>query len=109
MPILSIPGLGSVSIWIPAVAGLILWLAGTVTYRLWLGPLAAFPGPKLAALTGWYEAYFDCLKRGRYWIEIERMHAQYGKDNNAFAHFKFVLMCKSRPNRSDKPMGIARG
>jgi hypothetical protein len=49
-----------------------------VVYRLWFGPLASFPGPKLAALTGWYETYFECAQRGRYWVEIERMHEQYG-------------------------------
>jgi hypothetical protein len=54
------------------------WLCITVAYRLLFGPLAAFPGPKLAALTGWYETYFECIKRGRYWVEIEKMHKQYG-------------------------------
>jgi len=58
---------------------LVLWVAVTIAYRLWLGPLAAFPGPKLAALTGWYETYFECIQRGRYWVEIERMHEQYGQ------------------------------
>jgi len=55
------------------------WLSVEVVYRLYLGPLAVFPGPKLAALTGWYETYFDCWKRGRYWVEIEKMHEQYGR------------------------------
>jgi len=55
-----------------------VWVVSVATYRLFLGPLSQFPGPKLAALTGWYETYFDCWKRGRYWVEIERMHKQYG-------------------------------
>ncbi|KAH8807218.1 cytochrome P450 [Xylogone sp. PMI_703] len=42
------------------------------------GPLAKFPGPKLAAMTGWYETYYDCFKKGRYWVEIEKMHQKYG-------------------------------
>jgi hypothetical protein len=53
-------------------------LVATVAYRLLLSPLARFPGPRLAALTGWYETYYDCVKRGRYWVEIERMHREYG-------------------------------
>lgn len=59
-----------------------LWIGGTIAYHLWFGPLAAFPGPRWAALTGWYETYFDCFKRGRYWVEIEQMHQKYGKKSN---------------------------
>ena len=52
-----------------------------VFWRLFLSPLAKFPGPKIAALTLWYEFYFDILKDGGgqcIW-EIERMHTVYGK------------------------------
>ena len=60
------------------LGALLLVGCGVAAYRLFLGPLAHFPGPKLAALTGWYETYFDCVKKGRYWVEIERMHQKYG-------------------------------
>ncbi|KAH9216249.1 cytochrome P450 [Leptodontidium sp. 2 PMI_412] len=60
------------------MAALVLSGCGVAAYRLYLGPLSQIPGPKLAALTGWYETYFDCLKKGRYWVEIEEMHRQYG-------------------------------
>ncbi|GKZ75835.1 hypothetical protein AnigIFM56816_003291 [Aspergillus niger] len=53
------------------------WLSIAV-YRLHLSPLAIFPGPKLAALTGWYEFYFDYWKEGKYIFEIERLHQVYG-------------------------------
>ncbi|RDW57263.1 hypothetical protein BP5796_12713 [Coleophoma crateriformis] len=56
----------------------LVWLSSLIIYRLYLSPLSRFPGPKLAALTGWYETYFDLLKRGRYWVEIEHMHKVYG-------------------------------
>lgn len=53
--------------------------ATLVTYRLYLSPLAKIPGPTLAAATGWYEFYYDCLSAGRYIFEIERMHNTYGE------------------------------
>ena len=43
-------------------------------YRLYLNPLAKFPGPKLAALTLWYEFYYDVVKRGRYTWKIAELH-----------------------------------
>ena len=47
-------------------------------YRLYLSPVAHFPGRKLAALTFWYEFYFDVVKRGSYVWEIKKMHDTYG-------------------------------
>ena len=61
-----------------AVVGLTLYLISLAVYRLYLHPLARFPGPKIAALTVFYEFYFDGIKRGRYTFEIQRMHEKYG-------------------------------
>ncbi|KAL2060043.1 hypothetical protein VTL71DRAFT_9865 [Oculimacula yallundae] len=72
---MAIPILGII---LSGLIALLLSGCGVAAHRLFFGPLANFPGPKLAALTGWYETYFDCLKKGRYWVEIERMHQQYG-------------------------------
>ncbi|RDW72537.1 uncharacterized protein DSM5745_07709 [Aspergillus mulundensis] len=55
-----------------------IYSAWLVIYRLYLHPLARFPGPRLAAATGWYEFYYDALKGGTYIHEIERMHIKYG-------------------------------
>lgn len=49
-----------------------------VIYRLYLSPIAQFPGRKLAALTFWYEFYFDVIKRGSYVWKIQEMHDIYG-------------------------------
>lgn len=58
---------------------LVTWLVWGIVYRLYLSPVAKFPGRKLAALTLWYEFYYDVVKGGEYIWEIEKMHKQYGK------------------------------
>ena len=60
--------------------GYILYCCGVMVYRLYLSPLAKFPGPKLAAITTWYETYFELFKGigGQYTFQIEKMHKQYG-------------------------------
>ena len=56
----------------------VVYCISLATYRLYFSPLAKFPGPKLAALTLWYEFYYDVVKRGRYTWKIAEMHERYG-------------------------------
>jgi hypothetical protein len=57
---------------------LIAYLIGLALYRLYLSPLAQFPGPKLAALSQWYEFYYEIVCPGQYIWQIQRMHKKYG-------------------------------
>src|ERR1700753_3900078 len=70
----------TVSVLAIAAIGFVLYVFGTCIYRLYLHPLAKFPGPKLAALTTWYEGYYDCIRyKGRFLWQLEALHNRYGK------------------------------
>jgi hypothetical protein len=70
-----------------AASSLIAYLVGLGIYRLYFSPIAKFPGPKLAALTLWYEFYHDVVRGGQYVFKINEMHEQYGMMNtNLLAH-----------------------
>ncbi|KAJ9665810.1 hypothetical protein H2201_004118 [Coniosporium apollinis] len=60
------------------VFALVAYLIGGAIYRLYFSPIAHSPGPRLAALTLWYEFYYDVVCKGRYTWEIEKMHEKYG-------------------------------
>ncbi|KAK8023577.1 cytochrome P450 [Apiospora rasikravindrae] len=47
-------------------------------HRLFLHPLAGFPGPRLAAVTRDFEAYYDVVCNGQYTFKIAEMHKRYG-------------------------------
>lgn len=96
-----------------AVAGLlsacVLHIVFLVIQRLYLSPLAKFPGPKLAAATHWYEAYFDLVsQRGGQWtFQIRRLHEEYGpivrinpdEIHIDDAEYYDVVYCKSTPTQ----------
>jgi hypothetical protein len=64
-----------------AVALAILYPLSVSFYNLFFSPLARFPGPKLAAATGYYEFYYDFFRKGSYVFEIEKMHNKYGQSS----------------------------
>ena len=69
------------SLW-PAYIASTLILVGLIVlavYRSFLHPLARFPGPKLAALTRGYEAYYDVWRGGKYIFKIEELHQEHGR------------------------------
>ena len=69
----------STSVLLYVVLLFIAYILGVVLHRLYFSPLAKFPGPKLAALTLWYEAYYDIVKCGKYTFKLKELHDKYGK------------------------------
>jgi hypothetical protein len=62
-------------------ASWVFYLVGLALYRLYLSPIAKFPGPKLAALSRWYEFYYDVVKSGQFSTHIRELHKIYGEIN----------------------------
>ena len=64
-----------------AVCLYVVYLAGLAIYRLYFSPIAKFPGSKLTAVSGWYETYFQFVKRGggQFTFKIKEWHDEYGK------------------------------
>ena len=66
------------------IIALISYSAGLVIYRLFFSPLAGFPGPKIVAVTGYYESYYDIFLGGQYIFKIRDMHEKYGQSKQAW-------------------------
>ncbi|KAI1420237.1 cytochrome P450 [Xylaria sp. FL1777] len=64
-------------VWEHIALAIALFVPGLVIYRILLHPLAKFPGPKLAAITRYYEAYYDVVCSGQYTFKIAEMHRLY--------------------------------
>ena len=50
-----------------------------VAQRLFFHPLRKFPGPRLAAITGWYETYHEAVLGGTFVKQYGRWHKIFGK------------------------------
>ncbi|KAI9678375.1 MAG: hypothetical protein M1822_008021 [Bathelium mastoideum] len=56
----------------------LLYAVSISCYRLYLCPLASIPGPRLAALTYWYECFYDVWRPAQYVFKIRELHQRYG-------------------------------
>jgi len=64
------------TIFIVSAGASLVWILCLSIYGIYLSPIAKFPGPKIAALTLWYECYFDVFTPGggMYMWEVKKMH-----------------------------------
>jgi len=58
---------------------------------VYLSPLAAFPGPKLAALTVAYQAYYDIWLGGQFFKQIDELHKKFGKSGSTNFETRIML------------------
>ena len=97
--------------WTNVVVGLLTLQAAYTIYavisRIFLSPLRRIPGPKLAALTSWYEFYFDAIEPGKFVWKIRDLHSEYGLaaspglgDFASDVYFTQVLSCELRRGKS---------
>lgn len=61
-----------------AAVWIVYWVC-CVVYNVWFHPLAKFPGPWWAGASSLPEMYFDVVRGGRYFKQIEQMHERYGE------------------------------
>jgi hypothetical protein len=94
--------------WLSAVVALVVGSAAGAFYRVFLHPLAKVPGPKLAALTTWYEAYYDIVKKGQYIFEVGRMHEKYGKRSRVLRALFSTSPSSARAEKHDWQDAVSR-
>lgn len=93
-----------------------LYLGLLVVYRLYFAPAARFPGPKLAALTYFYEFFYDVWYEGQYTWQLRNLHDKHGPFVRINPHevhcndpaFFDVLYVGSAKRRTDKSMWLVR-
>lgn len=66
------------------VLALLAYYLWRIVYNIFLHPLANFPGPWWAGVSYLPEIYFDVIKGGQYFKEVEKMHTRYGTSGYLF-------------------------
>lgn len=88
----------------------ISYMICNAVYQLYFSPLSAFPGPKIAAFTLWYEIYYDVFKWGQYYIQVQKMHEKYGTESHApFSQSHQLQMTSWASNRNQPTTCEANG
>lgn len=79
-------------------AALLFYLLSLAVSRLYLSPLAKskIPGPKLGALSKFYEAYYEIVQRGRFAFKLDDLHERYGKSGKPIGKDFCGLLADSR-------------
>lgn len=71
-------GITASTVALGAIAAAAIYLTTKVIYRLYLHPLSRFPGPRLAAVTYLYGAYYDVIEDAQFVFKLGALHDIYG-------------------------------
>jgi hypothetical protein len=55
------------------------YLVALAVYRLYVSPLRKIPGPQVAALSKFYEAYYEIWLKGQFSFKLDELHERYGE------------------------------
>ncbi|KAK0735927.1 cytochrome P450 [Schizothecium vesticola] len=61
-----------------AFQALVLYVVSTVVYRCLFHPLAGIPGPFVPSVTRLYIWYWNVIKDGKFYLQLDELHARYG-------------------------------
>jgi hypothetical protein len=93
-----------------AIAGLLSFIVLRAIYRVTLHPLAKFPGPRLAAITSGYQAWYDLRPSSRgYVFQFPEMHKKYGgiePQSLPHGHMWLILIRAYRANHTRAVAGF---
>ncbi|KAH8772486.1 cytochrome P450, partial [Diaporthe sp. PMI_573] len=71
-------GITASAVALGGIAAAAIYLITKVIYRLYVHPLSRFPGPKLAAATYLYGAYYDVVQEAQFVFKLNALHDTYG-------------------------------
>jgi len=57
---------------------IVIYIFSRGIYNLYFHPLCKIPGPRVAAVSSFYDFWYDVIKGGTYLWEIRKMHEIYG-------------------------------
>ncbi|KZV68238.1 cytochrome P450 [Peniophora sp. CONT] len=61
-----------------AITAVLAYYLISMAWNLTFHPLSCFPGPKIAAATGWYATYYEVFKDGSLVDRLFELHKKYG-------------------------------
>ena len=70
--------------------GLILVYLAIACFNVYFHPLSKFPGPRLAACSGWWLVYHELIRGGSLAHILSALHDRYGKAVFLQAYFCFA-------------------